>query len=289
MDPILEKVKVSAERSFALKEEILPHIKIGWHFHPEYELTLFTESTGQRFVGDNAAHFCPGDLLLIGPNLPHYMRNDPSYYERAGQRIRAIVVHFHPGFLGDGFFDSVELKAMKEMLHRSSRGLLFHEPNYLEMRPRMESLLQSKGYEQLRNLLDILDQLSRSSHDEELASVGFQNTFRKHDSDRIDRVYDYLLSHFQNEVSLSATAAMVNMNTSAFCKFFKKRTGQTFTQILNEIRIGHACKLLMREEISMAQICYQCGYSSQNYFNRKFRDIKAVSPGDYRKEFRRPA
>jgi len=197
-------------------------------------------------------------------------------------------VHFHPDFLGDRFFDAVEMKAVKDMLDRASRGLLFLQPDYQDMRPMFEALIKSRGYAQLRMLLDILDQLSGSTDYEELASVGFQNTFRKQDSDRIDRVYDYLLSDFQNEVSLSATAAMLNMNTSAFCKFFKKRTGQTFTQILNEIRIGHACKLLMRKDMSIAQICYQCGYSSQNYFNRKFRQIKSVSPGEYRKEFSTP-
>ena len=125
MHPILEKVRPASRHSFAIKEEILPYIRIGWHFHPEYELTLFTESTGRRLTGYHIGDFGPGDLLLIGPELPHYMRNDPVYHEgRPDLRIRAIVVHFKEDFLGARFFEIPELMPVKKLLRESQREFL---------------------------------------------------------------------------------------------------------------------------------------------------------------------
>ncbi|MEL7342644.1 MAG: AraC family transcriptional regulator, partial [Bacteroidota bacterium] len=105
MNPILEKVWPNSRHSFALKEDIRPHIEIGWHFHPEYELTYFAESYGQKVIGDHIANFAAGEVLLIGPNLPHYMRNDAAFYQgEADLRCRAIVAHFAADFFGGGFF-----------------------------------------------------------------------------------------------------------------------------------------------------------------------------------------
>ncbi len=286
MGLILEKVPVSSIRSFSLKEEILPYIKIGWHFHPEYELTFFTESTGKRCIGDHTDNLKPGDLLLIGPNLPHFMRNDPIYYEgHPDLRIRAIVVHFHPDFLGKTFFDRIELNELRQLLHRSRQGIAFGPEVADKVGPKMENLLKLDGFPQLRLLLDILYDLTQGSG-QLLASVNFRNTFREHDGNRIDRVYHYLLGHFQGDVQLSEVAGLVSMNTSAFCKFIKMRTGRTFTQVLNEIRIGHACKLLMKPGFSATEACYQSGFNNQSYFNRKFKELTDMTPRQYQRNFK---
>ena len=286
MKPVLEKVTPNTKHSFALKEEILPYIEIGWHFHPEYELTLFTESTGKRFIGDHTANFGPGDLLLIGPDLPHYMRNDEIYY--AGHihlRIRAVVVHFAENFLGDRFFDTPEMKSIQNLLQRSGRGLHIYGETQEEVAPKMEKLLHLEGYERLRCLLDILHLIAYSDKVSVLSSQGFQHTFSKEDAVRINMVYNFLLQHFSEPISLTDAAELINMNTSAFCKFFKKRTGKTFSQALNEIRIGHACKLMIEQGVSVSEVCYQSGYNSLSYFNRRFKLITNYSPLAYRRRF----
>ena len=286
MDPILEKVKVEQQQSFAVKEEILPYIRIGWHFHPEYELTFFTESTGRRFVGDHTDVFGPGDLLLIGPNLPHFMRNDEVYYHgNSHLRIRAVVVHFAPDFLGKDFFQSREMRLVLNMLDRSARGIHFKGKICDEMGMRMEDLLLQDGYERLRGLLDILHLLSQSADFELLASLGFRNTLNPKDTRRVDYVYNYLLKHFKDDIHLGDVARNVNMSPSAFCKFFKKRTGQTFSQTLNEIRIGHACSLFMEKGITVTEACYLSGYNNPSYFYRQFKSITGIKPGTYRKQF----
>lgn len=286
MNPLLEKVTINSTHSFALKEEILPFIEIGWHIHPEYELTLFTESTGKMFIGDYTTNFGPGDLLLIGPNLPHYMRNDAIYYEgRPALRIRAIVVHFSIDFLGRNFFDAPELGIIKKLLEKSSRGIHLNISLEHSISKKMETLLKFAGYERLRCLLDILYEFAKMPNQHILSSIGFKNSFDENDIDRVNKVYTYLLEHFSEEIKLSEMASLINMNPSAFCKFFKKRTGKTFSQALNEIRIGHACKLFIKNGFSVSQVCYECGYNSLSYFNRKFKAITDYSPLAYKRRF----
>jgi AraC-like DNA-binding protein len=288
VEPILEKVipSYSFGSSFALKEEILPYIKIGWHFHPEYELVLFTESTGKRFIGDHTDNFKPGDLLLIGPNLPHYMRNDEKYYQAdPNLRIRAIVIHFRYDFMGEKFFDSPEMACIRKLLQNSERGIQIYGNTQLKVSPKIEELLQLTGYERLRCLLDVLHIISHSDEQRLLSSMGFQNSFTLNDAERINAVFNYVLKHFPEEISLSEAAAHTHMVTSSFCKFFKKRTGKTFSHVLNEIRIGHACKLFIEQGLSVSDVCYSCGYNSLSYFNRKFKRHTKYSPLEYRKRF----
>lgn len=282
MHPILEKVQPAARQSFAIKEEILPYIKIGWHFHPEYELTLFTHSTGRRLTGDHIDNFGPGDLLLIGPNLPHYMRNDPVYYrDNSEMYIRAVVVHFAEDFLGADFFSRPELWAIRKLLDEAGRGLHIHGPTREAIAPQMERLLQLGGYERLRTLLDILQTIAQSKDRTALASLGYKNSSHEKDAQRINTVYNYLFQHFAEDMALSDIADTINMNPSAFCKFLKKRTGKTFSQLLNELRIGHACRLFLEERVSVSQVCYQCGYNSLSYFNRQFKRATGLSPKTY--------
>lgn len=287
-EPILEKLLPSYaySSSFALKEEILPYVKLGWHFHPEYELVLFTESTGKRFIGDHTDMLNPGDILLIGPNLPHYMRNDEKYYQGdPGLRVRAIVVHFRYDFLGENFFELPEMAPIKKLLENSVRGIQVCGDTQSKLVYKMESLLKLSGYERLRCLLDILHIIAHSTEQRILSSMGFQNSFTLHDAERINQVFDYLLRNFTEEISLSEAAAKSHMTTTAFCKFFKKRTGKTFSHVLNEIRIGHACKLFIEQGCSVSDVCYASGYNSLSYFNRKFKEHTKYSPLEYLRRF----
>ncbi len=286
MNPILEKVTLASDCSFALKEEILPYVKIGWHFHPEYELTLFTESSGKRFIGDNTDNFSAGDLLLLGPHLPHYMRNEEIYYKKIpGKRIRAIVVHFTGDFLGQSFFDIPEMAPVKRLLDSSFRGIHISGDTQVKVAGEMERLLKLKGFERLKCLLDVLEMIANSGDQRLLTSAGYRNTFSADDADRINKIFDYLFLHFTEEITLADAASLIFMSTSAFCKFFKSRTGKTFTNILNEIRIGHACKLFIEKDVSVSEVCYNCGYNNLSYFNRRFKLITKYSPLDYQKRF----
>ena len=286
MNPILEKVTITDKQSFALKEEILPFIKIGWHYHPEYELVLFTESTGKRFIGDHTDHLAPQDMLLLGPYLPHYMRNDEEYYQgKSHLRIRAIVIHFNEDFCGKGFFEIPEMANIKKLLQKSGLGLKISGDTQRKLAPLMEKLLATSSYERLRILLDILNEIANSQEVTSLSSIGY-NKFSPHeDTTRIDKVFEYILQNYTKDVTLQEIADNVSMSVSAFCKFYKKRTGKTFTQTLNEIRVGHACKLFIEKGLSVSEVCYQSGFNNLSYFHRNFKKITHFAPLEYRKRF----
>ncbi len=286
MHLILEKVTITEQQSFALKEEILPFIKIGWHYHPEYELVLFTEGTGKRFIGDHTAHLSPGDLLLIGPNLPHYMRNDEEYYQgNPALQMRAIVVHFSEDFCGKGFFEIPEMRTIRKLLQKSVSGIQVLSRTQTKVASLMEKLLITSDYERLTILLDVLHELSLSQELAMLSSVGYTQFSPQEDTTRIDRVFEHLLKNYTKEISLTEIAAEINMSVSAFCKFYKKRTGKTFTQTLNEIRVGHACKLFIEKGLPVAEVCYLSGFNNLSYFHRNFKKTTHHSPLEYRKLF----
>ncbi len=283
--PILEKVPISLSYSFALKEEILSYIKIGWHFHPEYELTLFTEGSGTMFIGDHTDRFGPGSLLLLGPHLPHYMRNDKPYYQGTDLKMRAIVIHFAGDFVGGSFFEVPEMAAVKKLLQHSLQGIAITGEMGRRVASRMEALLGLDHCQRLLGLLDILRLLAGAEEQRPLSSIGFQPSANHQDTERIDRIFEYLLQHFTEEINLEEMATYSSMSKSAFCKFFKHRTGKTFTQVLNEIRVGHACRLFIERGLSVSEACYQCGYNSLSYFNRKFKHITHFAPQEYKKRF----
>ncbi len=289
MKPVLEKVTPSSNHSFALKEDVLPHIEIGWHLHPEYELTLIAESEGKRVIGDHVDRFEAGDLLLIGPNLPHYMRNDERYY--AGDvrfQCRAIVVHFLSSFLGEEFFGVPEMRPIRKLLKQAARGLHIYGDTSVRVAAQMEALLTMTGYQRLRTLLDALYEIAMSPERTVLASLGYVPSFPEHDAPRINKVFEYLFQQYTEEVSLAEIAALVNMSPSAFCKFFKRRTGKTFSRTLNEIRIGHACKLFIEQGLPVAEVCYRSGYNTPSYFNRQFKAITGYAPLQYCKRYHTP-
>ncbi len=286
MDPILEKVTSNLDHSFALKEDILPYIEIGWHFHPEYELTLIAESYGKRVIGDHVDTFAAGDLLLIGPGIPHYMRNDAAFYQgNPSLRCRAIVAHFSEDFMGRSFFAKPELKLIQQLLEASHQAIHIHGKTAEVIAADMELLLNKVGFERLLLLLNILYKIALSNERRSLVSNGYTGKAPTGETQRIGQVYAYLFQHFSEDVQLSKVAREVSLTDSAFCKFLKRHTGKTFSHILNEIRIGHACRLLNETAESVGAIAYQSGYSNSSYFNRKFRSLTGLTPLQYRRRW----
>jgi len=287
MNPILEKVTSNLDHSFALKEDILPYIEIGWHFHPEYELTLIAESYGKRVIGDHVDTFTAGDLLLIGPGIPHYMRNDEAFYRGDIKlRCRAIVAHFSEDFMGNTFFSKPELKVVQQLLLESHQAIHIYGETARQVAINMELLLHKEGFERLLLLLSTLYKIALSPERRSLVSNGYTRKIPTGETKRIGQVYAYLFQHFSEDVQLGKVAKTINLTDSAFCKFLKRHTGKTFSYILNEIRIGHACKLLNETGNSVGAVAYQSGYTNASYFNRKFRAFTGLTPLQYRRRWR---
>lgn len=279
MKPYLEKFS-DTRQSFRVLDIKTSSFKNPYHFHPEYELTLILKGTGKRFVGDNISSFNEGDLVLLGKNLPHCWLD---YGKNKGD-VAAIVIHFKEGCLGQDFFNLPELDAIKHLLDRSSRGIHFPASITKHIQDIISLMPYKDGLDCILYFLKIMQYLSGSDH-RILSQTNYGLKTENTKFNRINVAFEYLYKHFKQEINISTVAGLVNMNISAFCHYFKKCTGKTFSEILNEIRIGYACKLLIETDLNVSEICYSCGYNSLSNFNKRFKAINQLSPLNYRNEF----
>ena len=279
MKPLYRKITQASESSFSFQMETPPLFETPWHFHPEYELILIEGSKGKRFMGDSIDGFSPAELILIGPNLPHFWENDPKH---TASNSKAYVIHFTENFLGDKYFNLPELAGVKKLLEKSQRGLKIMGNTNKMIRPIIKKFPESKSFERLIFLQQILHIISRSKEYELLASPGFVESFNTNPDDRLNKVYEYTLRNFKNKISLTEIASVACMTEIAFCRYFKKGTDRSYFTFLNEIRVGYSCKLLMKGEYNITEVCYESGFNSLSHFNSKFKNITKQTPTEYK-------
>ncbi|MGA0558435.1 AraC family transcriptional regulator [Larkinella sp. VNQ87] len=274
--------------SFIVKELVEAHFDANWHFHPHFQLFLVEEGTGTRFIGDSIKPFAEGDLVFLGPNLPHLWRSDQPYFQKdSGLTTRGIVVYFPEDFLGEHFFDKPEMNLMQQLLQHARRGLEWTGATRTLVQETLRKLTtQPVGFGRVMTLLHLLDELSHASDYRYITSLGYTNTVKPSETDRMQQVHDYVLGHFHDEISLETVADLAGMTPPAFCRYFKARANKTFSEFVSEIRIGHSCKLLMEGKLSVTQVSYESGYRTLSNFNRQFKGIMGQTPSDYVKTLR---
>ncbi len=285
MKPVLEYLPKDKEESFVTRLFDYPYYPTPWHFHPEYELVLVTESKGKRFVGDHISRFAPGNLALLGPYLPHLYRNDDVYYRRGSKlKAKSIVVHFKEDSFGTKAFDLPEMKAIQSLLARSLKGLEVTGKTNTLVSKKLADLLSLKGLPRWVKLIEILDTLSRSKEIRYISNqliIGNNGT----ESLRMNKVLDYVVRHFHQEITVDNMAAMLNMAPNSFSRYFSQRTRKSFTYYVNEVRLNQASKLLIETGQSVTNISLDCGFSNLSNFNRQFRNKYQTSPLQFRKQY----
>lgn len=254
------------------------------HFHPEIELTLILQSTGKRFVGDSIENFGPGDLVLLGENLPHCWSNakDSSQNQTTAH---AIAVQFNSLFLGNKFMELSGAKHIAKLLQDSSRGICIKNSSRDVVAKKLVEIPHLNMFRRVLTLLEILDIIARSKDWHFLASPYFKPYSNLDDSRKMDKIFNFVYNNLNSTLSISNIADSLNMSGSAFCHYFKKRTQRTFTQFLNEMRIGKAKQLLIESDDSIAEICYACGFNTISHFNKQFYLFTGSSPKAFRESF----
>ncbi|MCU0346299.1 MAG: AraC family transcriptional regulator [Saprospiraceae bacterium] len=260
-----------------------PGFAFNWHYHPEYELTYIHRGSGSRLVGDQVAAFHDGDLVLLGPNLPHTWSTDENGAWEGN--ARAVVVQFRPEVLNGALLHLPELAEVKQLLEKSGRGMVFHASVAEEAARRMAQLPSLSGLDRLSGLLLLLRDLGRGNQGSQLASALYSPSFSRDNEQRIDRAFQLLHQRYTEQISLADLAAEVHMTETSFCRFFKKMTGKAYTDYLNDLRVNRACRLLAEGEDSMSAVAYSAGFGSMTHFNRMFFNKKKMSPGAWRRKF----
>ena len=276
------------QQSFSIKNEIVPYFYNPYHYHPELELTLIQKGRGTRFVGDNIEPFFEGDLVLVGANLPHLWRNNNDFYHTENAlESQAIVIHFTPVVWGDRFLLLPEMRLIRGLLNDAQRGILITGRYRDFVAGKMGDMLSKTGAERLGILLSTLESIALCPNDEShiLSSTPFEKLQTEQDSERIHRIYQYTLTHFKNPITLNEVADVANLNRTAFCRYFRTRTRKSFWQVLIDIRMGHARKLLIDNKMTVAQIATECGYRSVSVFNEHFKRVTDTTPLAYQKGY----
>jgi len=285
MKPILRKVDTGSN-SFSIKEDIYPYLYNHWHYHPEVELTLIKKGTGMRLVGDSMEQFKDNDLILLGADLPHLWRSDAVYFNnQPGLYVEAVAIHFKMDFWGNDFLNLPEMKQIKELLEKARRGFKITGRTKLLLAPKMEAALKANDTTRIVLLIDMLATIAASKDYKFLASSGFSKSYSLANTEKINVIYDYTFNNFQKDLSIKEIAGVANLSPHSFCRYFKTRTLKTFWQFLLEVRIGYACRLLIENKLTVARICYECGFNNLSNFNRHFKSITKKTPLQYIKQY----
>ena len=283
MRPWFEQVTVESGHSWTLYDRQLPAFPFNWHYHPEYELTLTLNSLGERFVGDHVAHYGDGDLVLVGPNLPHAWQSRSALRPEAPHR--AVVAWFTRQWAEGLTLPYPELGGIAHLLADSSRGLCFGETTVEAVRPRLLALLDAAPAARWVGLVEVLVLLAADGDRTPLALHGFAGADVPRDRARLDRVVAHLHEHYADQIRLATLAEIAAMSESQLQRFFKRGTRTTISEYLACLRIGHACAMLLEGSRPIAQISADAGYSQPSYFTRQFRAVKGMSPMEFRRRF----
>lgn len=284
MEPWFEAVTVPPDRSWLLFDRRLPEFPFNWHYHPEFELTLTLNSTGMRFVGDSVESYGDGDLVLLGPNLPHAWQSQ-ALIETPGVH-RAVVCWFTRDWIEGLIALTPELAAIKSLLHESGHGVRFGEGALKKVRERLATLYETAPEQQMLALLSVLVDLARSSDRWPLSTGEVTVSTVPRDRARMQRVLNYVHAHYTGAVSIQPLSEIAHLSESQLQRLFKRSTRMTISQYVGQLRVGAACRLLAQTDLPLAQIAESVGFSDAAHFSRQFRAARGMTPGDYRRQFR---
>ena len=286
MKPHLLKVSLNPESSFNILQRKGSDFYNQWHFHPEIELIYIHKGRGTRFIGTDIHRFEPYELFLFGSNLAHMWRCDPEYFrEDSALKAEVTIIYFHHDFLGDKFFNIPELKSIESLLGKAKQGIKITGSTKAQVKELMGKLLEANSTNRVITLLTMLEKIANSKEKKFISAVYPPVKIEKAEATRLNKVFQYVSDNFQRKITLSEIASVANLSAKSFCRYFKSKTRKTFYVFLLEVRVAHACHLLLEKDMSIYEVCYDCGFNNLSNFNRYFKKIMDKTPGEYKREF----
>ena len=278
MKPFIQRLPLDEASSFVARTYRTPDFEVGWHQHVEYELILFTEGSGISFIGNHVGEFETGDIYFLGSNLPHT-------FQKTGEQVAsAVVVQFREDFWGAGFIHIPENRALKTLLETSMLGLKIQGSCRQQLAGLINELQYSSGTRRILLLLDILFTIA-AAKEYQTVSTQQANAFNQKDMALIDKIFQFTITSFRDQITLADVAKIACVSVPAFCANFKRSTQKTYIDFLNEVRIEYACSLLIDTNKPISDICYESGYNTHANFHKQFLKVKNITPLQYRKSF----
>ena len=288
MKPSFHKVPTQLQSSFSARHDLKANFGTLWHYHPELELHYVVRGEGVRFIGDNISNFSSEEIVLLGSNLPHTWRCKEEYFENnPSHEVEAIVIHFLPECLGRDFLTLPEAYMVPKLLEKARKGMSFTGATREKLSKLMKSAIHATNLDRLIILLGILKIVTETDEYQLIASAHAFYQSNESDVIRLNKVCTYTLSNYKKDISLEEIASISNLSVTSFCRYFKMMTNKTFYDFLIEIRISHACRMLIDNMRSTEIICFDCGFNNVSNFYRHFKKVTGLTPLQYKKEYLR--
>ncbi len=287
MEPLYFKIPRSGEESLRLEYWDLNFFFDPIHFHEDCQLTYILEGEGQIFIGETISEFTKGDVILIGKNIPHVLRNSDNYYNNPNLHARALSVFFSHDTLTAIFNMLPEANALQKLLTYSTHGIKLNGKIAQEVYKGLKRMLNLKKFDCFLEFIGILNMISKAHNLSLISKTSIPLHSVSEYNKKITTVFEYVLANFHEKITLNEISTLVNMSPTTFCRFFKQRTLKTFSNFLIEIRIGNACKMLIEGEYNTTQCCFYNGYNNVSNFHRQFRNVTGMTPSEYKQKIKR--
>lgn len=280
------KVPQTTRDAFRIQVDRLPHFYDKLHQHDETQIMLIQKSQGTLVAGDHVGRFKEGDMFLIGGRQPHVFRNDESYYTKSKTKRKSLSAHsislyFDEHYAGESFWQLSEMLNVRHFLSRAGAGYKISGNIRAELATMLEALNKSTGIDKLMLFLTILKKLSESPEVTRLSVSNTSISIQDHEGKRMNDILEFTFNQNQRKIYIEEVAAIASLSPEAFCRYFKLRTGKTYTAFLNEVRISNACQMLIRSGKTIQEVCFQSGFNNLSHFNRVFRKITGQTPKKY--------
>ncbi|MDB5121168.1 MAG: AraC family transcriptional regulator [Sphingobacteriales bacterium] len=286
MKATLKKVTPNPEQSFSIRKDIGQNMLNDWHYHPECELLYIKRSSGTCLIGDFIGHFQSGDTILFGSNLPHTFRHEYEYIEKRDETAgESVVILFMRETFGSAFLNLPEIKEIVKLLNIANLGLKLQGETRKLVAEIADKMLNVSPSKRLIYLLSALEIIATTKEYTILSSNGFTNGCNTSDGDRMKVIFDYTFNNYHNKITLEEVATLLKMAKHSFCRYFRSKTKKTYVQFLMEVRIGHACRLLVEEDLNVAEVSYSCGYNNISHLYHQFKAITSKKPLEYKNDY----
>ncbi len=253
------------------------------HFHPEYEINFIRNAKGgRRIVGDHIGEIGDRELVMVGPNLYHGWEN---HNNAVNEIFHEITIQFPRELFADTTLSKNVLKPLRELFKNAERGILFSQETIQAIEPKLWSLSKKGGFDGFLELQSFLYDLAISRDQQLLTNMSFQRQSDFYNSERIEKVYNYISANYNQKLKLEEVAEKVHMSPVSFSRLIKKRTGKSFVDFVNEIRLGYATKFLIESNKSVSEISFLCGFNNLSNFNRIFKKRQTCTPSEFRNNF----
>lgn len=278
------KIPKTDDSSFRVQVDRMPHFYDILHQHPESQITFIVSGHGTIIQGDYIGNFQAGDVYIFGANVPHVLKSDAVYYgDESTEECHAICVFFDSESFGKDFFELPEMRAVNDFMRKSTRGLKLSGDVKRRVANILTEIEDQDGITKIISLLNIFNVLSQSDEYQLLSKEPHNINVDESEGKRLNDIFQFTMKEYHRPITLDEVAEVANMTPSAFCRYFKQRTRKTYVSFLNELRVAHACKLLLNKEINVTEVCYRSGFVNLSNFNRKFKSLTNHTPSQYQK------